>query len=188
MKKRLEIAIWSVMILLMIAYGVALATLWSDYGELAAGSIATGDDFLIRDVDDTTLAATGTQKRYGYGSMVTDLSKALPVVINADANGMSQAEMTAVGMYGAMFFSTGAGTWNLPGAAAGMHIIIYLTGAHAVIVNPDDGDTITYAGVKDTAGHQIASPSIAGAFISLVAYDATDWHILGSSGTWVPGS
>jgi len=110
------------------------------------------------------------------------------VTINSDANGMTQGEMTAVGMYGSAFFATGAGTWDLPAAAAGMSFVLYSTGANAIIINPDDGDTITYAGVKDTAGHQIASPSGAGDFIAMIALDATDWIVFGHSGTWVPGA
>lgn len=188
MNKRLEIFIWSIMLIFMVGYGIALATLWSDYGELAAANIASGDDFLVRDVSDTTLGATGTQKRYAFSSMTTDLSKVLPAVLNSDANGMSQAEMTSAGMYGTLFLATGAGTWNLPGAAAGMNFCLYSTGANAIIINPDDADTITYDGTKDTAGHQIASPEAAGDYICMIAYDATDWYVLGHSGTWVPGS
>jgi hypothetical protein len=101
---------------------------------------------------------------------------------------MTQGEMTAAGIYGTAFFATGAGTWNLPAAAAGMSFCLYSTTAAAIIINPDDADTITYDGVKDTAGHQIASPSGAGDFICMVAYDATDWFTFGHSGTWVPGS
>jgi hypothetical protein len=69
-----------------------------------------------------------------------------------------------------------------------MSFCIYSTTAAAIIVNPDDADTITYDGTKDTAGHQIASPSAAGDYICMVAFDATDWYTLGVSGTWVPGS
>jgi hypothetical protein len=53
---------------------------WSDYGELASGSIADGDDFLIRDVSDFTFAATGTQKRYTWASMKADLEAGLNIV------------------------------------------------------------------------------------------------------------
>jgi len=110
------------------------------------------------------------------------------VKINIDADGMTQGEMTTAGMYGTMYFATGAGTWNLPAAAAGMSFCLYSTTAAAIIINPDDADTITYDGLKDDAGHQIASPEAAGDYICMIAYDATDWYTLGHSGTWVPGS
>jgi len=53
------------------------ATKWSDYGELTAGNMADGDDFLIRDVSDTSLAATGTQKRYSWASLKLDFEDEL---------------------------------------------------------------------------------------------------------------
>lgn len=61
---------------LLLGGGVVLATKWSDFNLLSAGNIADGDDFLIRDVSDETLAATGTQKRYSWASMKTDLESA----------------------------------------------------------------------------------------------------------------
>jgi len=113
----------------------------------------------------------------------------LPVSINSDSNGMSQEEMTAAGMYGTVFFATGAGTWNLPAAATGMSFCLYSTTQAAVIINPDDSDVLVYDGVADTAGHQIAAPNAAvGEFICFVAYDTTNWYSIGHSGTWVPGS
>jgi len=70
MKKRYLIL--SVLIILGILAGIAFAK-WSDYAELASGNIADGDDFLIRDVSDVTMAATGTQKRYAWLSLKTDI-------------------------------------------------------------------------------------------------------------------
>lgn len=55
---------------------VFAATKWSDFTLLSAGNIADGDDFLLRDVSDTTLAATGTQKRFSWASFKTDLGSA----------------------------------------------------------------------------------------------------------------
>jgi hypothetical protein len=46
---------------------------WSDYGTLSSGNIASGDTFLIRDISDTTLGATGTQKQYPWATMLVDL-------------------------------------------------------------------------------------------------------------------
>ncbi|MCK5018173.1 MAG: hypothetical protein KAS32_14045, partial [Candidatus Peribacteraceae bacterium] len=108
--------------------------------------------------------------------------------ISSDADGMTQGEITTAGIYGTAFFATGAGTWDLPAAAAGMSFVLYSTTAAAIIINPDDADTITYGGTKDTAGHQIASPSAAGDYICMIALDGTDWYVFGHSGTWVPGS
>jgi len=49
---------------------------WSDYGELVAANIVDGDDFLVRDVSDESLGGTGTQKRYSWASVKTDLGSA----------------------------------------------------------------------------------------------------------------
>lgn len=53
---------------------ILIATKWSDYGELSTGTIADGDDILVRDVSDTTMAATGTQKRYLWSSIKDSMS------------------------------------------------------------------------------------------------------------------
>jgi hypothetical protein len=106
------------------------------------------------------------------------------ILINSDANGMSQAEMTAVGMYGTMFFATGAGTWLIPDALEGMSFCVYSTTAGAVILNPDDDDDITLNGTLLANGDSITSASGAGDFICLVAQSNTHWFTLGRSGTW----
>ena len=61
-------------IILFIGGGIAIAAMWHNYNELTSGNIADGDDFLIRDISDTSLSANGTQKRYNWDSMVSDLS------------------------------------------------------------------------------------------------------------------
>jgi hypothetical protein len=104
--------------------------------------------------------------------------------INSDNNGMSSAEMTSAGMYGTAFFATGAGTWNLPGAAAGMSFCVYSTTAAAIVINPDNSDVIVLNGTALSAGDSITSASGAGDFVCLVALDATNWYTMGRSGTW----
>jgi len=53
---------------------IVIATRWSDYGDQTAGNVADTDTFLIRDVDDTSLAATGTQKEYPWSVLKADLT------------------------------------------------------------------------------------------------------------------
>lgn len=55
---------------------VAWAALWSDYSELTAGSIASTDDVLVRDVSDTTQGPGGTLKRYTWTSINTRIAAA----------------------------------------------------------------------------------------------------------------
>lgn len=162
---------------------------WSDL------YLADGAKIYIAAEELTFTATSTTQLTVSSGSGITDVSfSALnlattgtitgAIKINSDSNGMSSAEMTTAGMYGTFYLATGAGTWNLPGAAAGMSFCIYSTTAAAVVINPDDGDVITLNGTALTAGDSITSASAAGDFICLVAADATNWYTLGRSGTW----
>jgi len=104
--------------------------------------------------------------------------------INSDTNGMSQAEMAAVGMYGSIFFATGAGTWLIPDALEGMSFCVYSTTAAAVILNPDDSDDITLDGTLMANGDALTSESGAGDFICLVSQSDTHWFTFGRSGVW----
>ena len=70
MKKRILI---TVCIVLTLTAGIAIGTKWSDYSDMTGGTIADADTFLIRDVSDTSLAATGTQKEYPWSVMKADL-------------------------------------------------------------------------------------------------------------------
>jgi hypothetical protein len=110
------------------------------------------------------------------------------IKINSDADGMSQAEMTTAGMYGSLFVATGAGTWNLPAAMAGMSFCMLVPSIAAVVINPDDSDVLIYDGTADDAGHQISGGAAAGDFICFIAVDTTNWHSMGRRGTWTPGS
>jgi hypothetical protein len=117
-------------------------------------------------------------------NLATTGSIAGGIPITSDNNGMSSAEMTSAGMYGRMYLATGAGTWALPGAATGMNFCIYSTTAAAIVINPDNGDTITLNGTALSAGDSITSASGAGDFICLLAVSADSWITLGRSGTW----
>jgi hypothetical protein len=116
--------------------------------------------------------------------MVTTGTLQGAIKVNTDANGMSSAEMTTAGVYGAFYVASGAGTWNLPAVASGMNICIYSTTAAAIVVNPDDGDVITLNGTALSAGDSITSASGAGDFICLMGVSDSSWLTLGRSGTW----
>jgi hypothetical protein len=134
-----------------------------------------------------------TSINWGSLNLVTTGNILGAININSDSNGMSQAEMTAAGpgstgMYGTLFVATGAGTWNLPAAAAGMSFCMLVPTAAAVIINPDDSDVLVYDGTADTAGHQISGGAADGDYICFIAIDSTNWHSMGRRGTWTPGS
>lgn len=62
------------LLIFTVSGGIAFAGVWTDYSDLTFGNIADGDSFLILDVSDTTLDATGTQKGYSWANLKLDLS------------------------------------------------------------------------------------------------------------------
>jgi hypothetical protein len=101
---------------------------------------------------------------------------------------MSAAEMTAVGMYGSLFIATGAGTWILPTAAAGMSACLMSSGAAAdLILDTTAGDTLRLKGTEggDGKGATNAAAKAAGDFICVVATAANKWSSMGMGGAWV---
>ena len=99
----------------------------------------------------------------------------------SDADGLA---ISAVQAYGYVHWATGAGTWVLPAAVAGMSVTVYSTTAAAIVINPNDSDVIYLNGTALSAGDSITSASGAGDFIRLIARDATNWHTIERSGTW----
>jgi len=155
----------------------------------------TGNEDIIFDLDTATDNEVGvstangvTQWNFNAISLVTTGTIQGAIKINTDADGMSQAEMTAVGMYGTMFFASGAGTWLLPDAVAGMSFCVYSTTAAAIVLDPDVNDDITLDGALLDNGDSITSASAAGDFICLIAQSNTHWFTLGRSGTWTDSS
>lgn len=98
-----------------------------------------------------------------------------------DNNGMS---LSAAQQRGYTHWATGAGTWNLVTAVAGMSFCVYSTTAAAIVINPADADVITLNGTALAAGDSITSASAAGDFICLMSQSAGNWVTLGRSGTW----
>ena len=47
---------------------------WSTYGDMGSGAVLDADTILIRDVNDTSMAATGTQKQYKWSDLKTDIT------------------------------------------------------------------------------------------------------------------
>jgi len=78
--------------------------------------------------------------------------------------------------------------YTLPPAEAGLSVLIYSQYAQVVTIDVDDGvDVIWLDGVALTAGNAIDSPGTVGDYVSLLAIDATNWLVIGKSGTWVDG-
>jgi hypothetical protein len=82
MKRKHIIA--SVTTLILSVATIVIADKWSEYADMAAATIADTDTFLLRDVSDTTQAATGTIKEYPWSAMKTDVKTALGIVAPSD--------------------------------------------------------------------------------------------------------
>lgn len=132
-------------------------------------------------IEITSPASSATAVDFNTLNLVTTgtISGATPSTTDADGDTLDAAEQ-----YGYFHWATGAGTWNLAGAAAGMSFCIYSTTAAAIVINPDDSDIIVLNGTALSAGDSITSASAAGDFICLIAKDAEYWYTVGRSGTW----
>jgi hypothetical protein len=108
--------------------------------------------------------------------------------INSDADGMSAAEMTTVGLGGTMFIATGAGTWILPDvAAAGQSLCLMDSGtAHDLILDVTAGSTIRLKGTEqaDVVGITNAAGTTTGDFVCVMSVAAHKWSTVGMGGTW----
>jgi hypothetical protein len=158
------------------------------------GTGSTNNEKLTLDFETTanTVAVSSasgvTAINLGTLNMVTTGTLQAGVTINSDANGMTGAEMAAVGVRGTMFIATGSGTWILPDAVGGESLCIVDSGtAHDIIVDVENSNVITLAGTALTAnlGVTNASGTSTGDFICFVATAADNWMTLGKSGTWL---
>lgn len=71
---------------------------------------------------------------------------------------------------------------DLPAAAIGMQITVYVVAAFTVKLDPNGTDQImVYTG---TAGDYLISDAVAGTCISLICLQANKWHVAGMAGSW----
>lgn len=71
---------------------------------------------------------------------------------------------------------------DLPAAAVGMQITVYVVAAYTVALDPNGTDQImVYTG---TAGDKLTSDAVAGTAISLICLQVNKWHIAGATGSW----
>lgn len=152
------------------------------YPAFTFGGSQGGEDLTLTASNNTWTfsSSTGvTSVSLGSIGFVTTgtISGGMPSTTDSDGMTISTAEG-----YGYIHWATGAGTWTLPSAAAGMNLCVYSTTAAAVSVDAATGDQIKPT--TNSTGDKITNDSTAGSFVCLVAADATDWHVLGMRGTW----
>lgn len=160
--------------------------------KIASVNGANNEDIVI-DTDITSnsvviSSTTGATKLdFSALNLVTTGTIQAGIVIISDADGMSESEMTVAGMYGTLFLATGAGTWTLPTAVAGMSGCLRDTGTnHDLILDVQAGDDFSLLGVEDTNGDGVtnAATTTTGDMICFVATSNGHWMSMGTTGAW----
>ena len=197
-------------LVIILAAGVAIGTRWSDYADQTAGNVADTDTFLIRDVSDTTLAATGTQKEYPWSVLKADLTTWLNATSYASLTGdwvttgymeggvrtvetTTDVNITVSGS-SALYINNHASTieYTLPAdpetdGGDSKTFCFRNRQTSAITVTPAAGDVIELAGTDAAAAESIVSEGAKGEFICVQGFDdgGTDrWVSWGYSGTW----
>lgn len=80
--------------------------------------------------------------------------------------------------------ATGAITFNLPTAVAGLTFTFFVQDADGIVINAAAGDTIRIDTLVTAAGGSVTSTAI-GSSVTLVAINATEWVAIAALGTWV---
>lgn len=148
-----------------------------------SNSIAIGHTAISEGDNTTTIGNTSTTQAHIFGSLLHRRK-----VVN-DTNGETLSASDASGVPGGAngqiytnTGATGAQTFNLPAATAGMVCTFYVSAAQDVDVNPDNADQIL--GLTNAVGDAISSDAAVGSRITLIAIDATNWAAFDVGGTW----
>ncbi len=167
----------------------------SDTEVLTLGDSATGEDLTL-DFD----SGTANEVKISSNSGVTEIDlSAISVITTGNIQGgiaitsttAATLALTSANTLGDMHINGDADVidYTLPAAVEGLSACFYAGGnANVITIDSFDGvDTIYLNGASVGAGDAIDSAGGAGDFICLIAVDATNWHTLGRSGTWVDG-
>ena len=161
---------------LLLGGGFVLAAKWSNYGELTSGNIADGDDFLIRDVSDITLAVTGTQKRYSWASLKIDMRAFKKLNLTTDTS------ITAVQIITNKYIcnqgDTGEADLTLPAVSYAMAVIFLIEEVQNIELNPPSGETFDLDGNTLDADDCVDSDSTVGSKILAL-------RMQNAAGTWI---
>jgi hypothetical protein len=147
---------------------------------LAGGGIAATS----RSADTVTITATEADTLATVTGRGGDTTNAITAKISYAAH-TSTGNIATASCYGGTITNTGAGgavVLTLPDAVQGMSIIVILTVAQDVDVNPQNGEQILVR--TDAAGDALSSDATVGSYLCLVAVSDTEWMPVGVGGTW----
>ena len=174
-------------------WSLSLGVMLNDW----TGGDVTGYESIKFDFD----TGTDAEVEISSPSGATHIRVAQPIFFGANTNLVTKtagATLTVAEMNG-LVFMTAAGTLVLPEIVASSPTSSQVTpGASVcvavrddneqVVIDPNNNDSITLSGTKDTAGDSIqntvSESTGAGDFICLIAVEADNWFSTVSSGTW----
>lgn len=96
--------------------------------------------------------------------------------------------LTAANSYNSVLFYNDTDPIDLPAAAAGMNLCIYVTGTNITTVEPNGTDVIVLDGTALSAGYNFTIAGVAGNYVCMVADAANHWVTVGYKGTLTGGS
>lgn len=80
--------------------------------------------------------------------------------------------------------ATGAVTFNLPSAAAGLSFTFIVQDADGIVINAAAGDTVRIDTLVTAPGGSVTS-TVIGSSVTLVAINTTEWVAIAALGTWI---
>jgi hypothetical protein len=80
--------------------------------------------------------------------------------------------------------ATGAVTFNLPSATAGLSFTFIVQDADGIVINAAAGDTIRIGTLVTAPGGSVTS-TVIGSSVTLVAINTTEWVAIAALGTWI---
>jgi len=171
---------------IVLIWTVSTVVAWYGLNELTTVPVYN-DQFLVLDVSDTTLAATGTQKYVTWSNMLkwTFLNKTADYTVTT----------SDVGIMFTNFGATGTITFTLPECTSttlGLRYPFLTVAAYQIRVDPHANDSISDASDGE-AGEYVYGDSVKGSAMNVICIqetmsgtetDAYNWMTFGYVGTW----
>jgi hypothetical protein len=131
----------------------------------------------------TEAGGTGTVRNIALIGGNVDIVGNLTALIEPIAKSGTDT-LTAAQCKGQVVYMSAAGTLTLPAVVVGSSVLVFVTTASVVSVDPDAADRIILDGVAGGDGKKITSDGTVGALVQLHGDSANGWTVLGKAKTW----
>lgn len=151
--------------------------------DLTALSQVTSSSAELNLLDGLAAAGNATASK----PLVVDANKALVGLrraVTADADGGPIAEGSSRGVF-TNEGATGAATFLLPAAVAGLELLFVVMAAFELRIDPSGTETIALpsSGAQGAAGKYLTADAV-GEWVRLLCVKAGQWQVVGYAGTW----